>query len=244
MKACAKTDVGKKRSMNQDFFYCSTESVGSFQNLFIVADGMGGHKAGDHASKLCVEEVVRSVKDSSHTTPVSVFTEAVDAANLAVYEEAAEHIEYEGMGTTFVSCTIEGDIMYVANIGDSRLYLLRNHLEQITEDHSLVGELVKNGRLTESEARFHPQKNIITRALGTDDEVSADYFEKKLEQGDKLLLCSDGLSNMMDNEEMEYILRHSKSVEAATEALIDKANKNGGEDNITAVVVEIDELAG
>lgn len=239
MKAYAKTDVGKKRSMNQDFLYCGENPTGSFQNLFIVADGMGGHKAGDHASSLCVDTVVSSVEHSVHTTPVSIYAEAIEAANLAVYEEAMNHFEYEGMGTTFVSCTIADHVMYVANIGDSRLYLLRKHLEQITEDHSLVSELVKNGKLTENEARMHPQKNIITRALGTDDEVSADYFEKQLESGDKILLCSDGLSNMVDNEEIEYILRHSDSVKKATNALVDKANQNGGEDNISVIVIEI-----
>ena len=240
MKACAKTDIGKKRSMNQDFLYCETEPVGSFQNLFIVADGMGGHRAGDHASKMCVEEVVRSVEETTYETPVTVYTEAIDAANSAVYKEALEHVEYAGMGTTFVSCTIAGNMMYAANIGDSRLYLLREHISQITEDHSLVEELVKNGRLTESQARIHPQKNIITRALGTDEQVSADFFEKQLEHGDILLLCSDGLSNMVDNEEIEYVLRHSRNIEAATAALVDKANKNGGEDNISLVVIEIE----
>ncbi|MBR1740644.1 MAG: Stp1/IreP family PP2C-type Ser/Thr phosphatase [Lachnospiraceae bacterium] len=240
MKAYAKTDVGKKRTMNQDFLFCSTEAVGSFQNLFIVADGMGGHKAGDHASKLCVEEVVKTIRDSEHKTPITIYTQAVDTANSRVYEEAEEYIEYEGMGTTFVSCTIDRGTMYAANIGDSRLYLLRGHIEQITEDHSLVYELVKNGRITESEARFHPQKNIITRALGTDEEVSADYYEKKLEVGDIVLLCSDGLSNMLDNEEMEYVLKHSKNIEAATETLVDKANKNGGEDNISVIVIKIE----
>ena len=240
MKAYARTDVGKKRSMNQDFLFCSTEAVGSFQNLFIVADGMGGHKAGDHASKLCVQEVVSTIKASRHKTPVTIYTQAIDAANRSVYGEAEEYLEYEGMGTTFVSCTINDGIMYAANIGDSRLYLLRGHLEQITEDHSLVGELVKNGRITESEARSHPQKNIITRALGTDEEVCADYYEKRLETGDIILLCSDGLSNMLDNEEVEYVLKHSKNIETATETLVEKANKNGGEDNISVVVIKIE----
>ena len=239
MRAYAKTDIGKKRSMNQDFLYCSTEPVGSFQNLFIVADGMGGHRAGDHASKLCVEEVVRSIRASSYETPVTIYTEAVNAANSAVYKEASEYMEYAGMGTTFVSCMIDKNTMYAANIGDSRLYLLRDHIRQITEDHSLVEELVKNGRLTESQARIHPQKNIITRALGTDERVNADFFEKQLNSGDIILLCSDGLSNMVDNEEMEYVLRHSKNLDIATTSLVEKANKNGGEDNISLIVIEI-----
>ena len=239
MKAYAKTDVGRKRSMNQDYFYSNENAVGSFRNLFIVADGMGGHKAGDHASRLCVEQIVESVKGTKHTTPVSIFEEAVSRANAAIYEESVKHIEFEGMGTTMVACTFQEDMMYVANIGDSRLYLMREKMVQITDDHSLVEELVKNGNLTESEARVHPQKNIITRALGTENLVSADYFEVSVRPGDMILLCSDGLSNMLDDDDMEYILMHSDTLEKAGDALISQANKNGGEDNITAVLVKI-----
>lgn len=239
MNAYAKTDVGRKRSMNQDYFYSSEDAVGSFQNLFIVADGMGGHKAGDHASKLCVEQVVASVKETKHTTPVTIFEEAVNRANAAIYEESGKHIEYEGMGTTMVACTCQEDMLYVANIGDSRLYLIRDKMKQITDDHSLVEELVKNGNLTESEARVHPQKNIITRALGTENQVNADYFEVPIKPGDIILMCSDGLSNMLDDDDMEYILKHSETLEQAGEALISKANQNGGEDNITAVLVKM-----
>ncbi len=240
MKAYAKTDVGSKRSMNQDFLYCSENAVGSFQNLFIVADGMGGHKAGDHASKLCVLSMVESIKESSHKTPVSVFEEAVNVANSKIYQEAKENVAFEGMGTTMVACTLVGDTMYVANIGDSRLYLLRETISQITDDHSLVEELVKKGNLTESEARVHPQKNIITRALGTDVQVSADYFEVPVQAGDTILLCSDGLSNMLDDDDLEYIIKHSDSLEKAGAQLIEQANQNGGDDNITAVLVRVE----
>lgn len=138
MKAYAKTDIGSKRSMNQDYMYCNTEPVGSFQNLLIVADGMGGHRAGDYASRLCVETMVQSLEKSAHKTPVSLFEEAVTAANKAVFEESASHVEYEGMGTTVVACTLEENTLYIANIGDSRLYLIRDGIEQITDDHSLV----------------------------------------------------------------------------------------------------------
>ena len=239
MKAYAKTDVGSKRSMNQDFLYCSENAVGSFQNLFIVADGMGGHKAGDHASKLCVLSMVESIKESSHKTPVSVFEEAVNVANSKIYQEAKENVAFEGMGTTMVACTLVGDTMYVANIGDSRLYLLRETISQITDDHSLVEELVKKGNLTESEARVHPQKNIITRALGIDEMVQADYFELQVQEGDVILLCSDGLTNMVEDEEIEYIIHHAGSLEEAGDKLIDQANYNGGSDNITAVLVQV-----
>lgn len=240
MKAYAKTDVGSKRSMNQDFLYCSENAVGSFQNLFIVADGMGGHKAGDHASKLCVSSMVEAIEKSVHKTPVSIFEEAVDVANSRIYQEAQENVVFEGMGTTMVACTLVGNTMYVANIGDSRLYLLRETISQITDDHSLVEELVKKGNLTESEARVHPQKNIITRALGTDVQVSADYFEVPVQAGDTILLCSDGLSNMLDDEDLEYIIKRSDTLEEAGALLIAQANQNGGDDNITAVLVRVE----
>jgi protein phosphatase len=225
--------------MNQDSMFCCDSAVGSFQNLFIVADGMGGHKAGDYASRLCIESMVSQIKESASNTPVTIFQEAITFANRAVYEASQEDKEYEGMGTTMVACTLQGDTLYVANIGDSRLYLLRDELEQITTDHSLVEEMVKIGNITEREARVHPQKNIITRALGIDDEVQADYFELQVAPSDVILLCSDGLTNMVEDDEIEYIIRKGESLQQAGEALIERANLNGGSDNITAVLVEI-----
>lgn len=239
MRAIARTDIGSKRSMNQDFMYCSEGSVGSFRNLLIVADGMGGHRAGDYASKLCVERMVQSIQQSEYKTPVSMLEEAVHAANEAVYKEAKEKEEYEGMGTTVVACTVQENTMYVANIGDSRLYLIRDEIQQITDDHSLVEEMVKQGNITESEARIHPQKNIITRALGIDENVQADYFEIEVQKEDIVLLCSDGLSNMIEDEDMEYIVRHSDSLEEAVDTLVNTANENGGNDNITVVLAEV-----
>lgn len=239
MKAYAKTDIGSKRSMNQDYMYCNTEPVGGFQNLLIVADGMGGHRAGDYASRLCVETMVQSLEKSAHKTPVSLFEEAVTAANKAVFEESASHVEYEGMGTTVVACTLEENTLYITNIGDSRLYLIRDGIEQITDDHSLVEEMVKQGNITESEARIHPQKNIITRALGINEEVQADFFEIDVEQGDVIMLCSDGLSNMIEDEDMEYIVKNSDTLQTAAESLVARANENGGNDNITVVLAEV-----
>lgn len=138
-----------------------------------------------------------------------------------------------------VACTLQEETLYVANIGDSRLYLLRDELQQITTDHSLVEEMVKIGNITESEARVHPQKNIITRALGIDEMVQADYFELQVQEGDVILLCSDGLTNMVEDEEIEYIIHHAGSLEEAGDKLIDQANYNGGSDNITAVLVQV-----
>lgn len=239
MKSFSKTDVGVRRTMNQDSMFCSDSPVGSFLNLFIVADGMGGHKAGDYASRLCIESMAKQVRESASKTPVTIFEEAITYANHVVYEAAQEDMEYEGMGTTMVACTLQGDTLYVANIGDSRLYLMRDELQQITTDHSLVEEMVKIGNITESEARVHPQKNIITRALGIDEKVQADYFELQVRQGDIILLCSDGLTNMVEDDEIEYTIRHVESLEEIGNILIDKANINGGSDNITAVLVQI-----
>ena len=239
MKAYAKTDIGKKRSMNQDYFYCSNNPVGSFQNLLIAADGMGGHKAGDHASKLCVENIVKSISSNIHSTPVTVFNEAIMAANKVVYEEARRYPQYEGMGTTVVACTLLDKTLYVANIGDSRLYLISDEIKQVTSDHSLVEEMVKKGDITEREARVHPQKNIITRALGIDDQVHADYFEISVETSDIVLLCTDGLTNMIEDDDIEYIVKHSGSIEKAVNSLVAKANENGGYDNITVILAVV-----
>ena len=239
MKAYSKTDIGSKRTMNQDSVYCNEDSVGSFQNLFIVADGMGGHKAGDYASKLCVEKMVCAIEESKSITPVTILEEAVTEANKCVLEEAKANAEYDGMGTTMVACTLQGNTLYIANIGDSRLYIINDDIKQITKDHSWVEEMVKKGELTESQARIHPQKNIITRALGIDEVVHADYFEINTKPDDKILMCSDGLTNMVEDEDIEYIIRHSSSIEKAVENLVEKANENGGKDNITVILVQI-----
>ena len=239
MTAYSKTDIGSKRTMNQDSVYCNENSVGSFQNLFIVADGMGGHKAGDYASRLCVEKMVYAVEQSKSITPVTILEEAVTEANKGVLEEAKANAEYEGMGTTVVACTLQKDTLYIANIGDSRLYIINDDIKQITKDHSWVEEMVKKGELTESQARIHPQKNIITRALGIDEVVHADYFEIDVKPDDKILMCSDGLTNMVEDEDIEYIIRHSSSIEKAVENLVEKANENGGKDNITVILVQI-----
>lgn len=240
MKSFSVTDIGKKRSVNQDYLYCNENAVGKFPNLFIVADGMGGHRAGDYASRLCVNKVIEAVEASHMVTPVSIFDEAIEFANRAVYGEAADNEEYEGMGTTFVGAVLYDKTLYVANIGDSRLYVLSDKFHQITEDHSLVEEMVKNGEIRKDEARSHPNKNIITRALGTGKTVVADYFELELKEGDIVLLCSDGLTNMVEDEEIAHILRQYKTeLKSAGEKLVMRANEYGGKDNIAIVLVQI-----
>lgn len=240
MKAFSITDVGRKRTMNQDYVFCSENAVGVFPNLFIVADGMGGHKAGDYASKFCVQAVVDSIEKSKLITPIGVLEEAINTANLAVYKEAATNSDLEGMGTTFVSAVIYDKNLYVANIGDSRLYLINDKVSQITEDHSLVEAMVKTGEIEKKDARFHPNKNIITRALGTNRAVTADFFEVLLEDHDIVLLCSDGLTNMLEDEEINEIVKsYSDDIEKAAKMLVEKANENGGKDNIAIIIVQL-----
>lgn len=240
MKSFSITDIGQKRQINQDYLYCNENAVGSFPNLFIVADGMGGHRAGDYASRLCVTKVVDLIASSELTTPVSVFDDAIGYANRVVYGEAGANEEYEGMGTTLVASVIIDGTLYVANIGDSRLYLLRDRLQQITEDHSLVEEMVKNGEIDKEEARSHPNKNIITRALGTSATVVPDYFELEVNEGDIILMCSDGLTNMIEDDEIASIIwQHPKDLPEAGRQLVQKANEYGGKDNIAIVLVQI-----
>jgi protein phosphatase len=239
VKAFSITDIGMQRKVNQDYVYCSEAAVGSLPNLYIVADGMGGHKAGDYASRCCVESMIRSVTSEVLKSPVSILEHAIQNANAYVLEQSKTSKEYEGMGTTVVAATIVDNILHVGNIGDSRLYLIRDKIEQITEDHSLVETMVRTGELMPEDARFHPNKNIITRALGTNKEVKADFFEVKLEKADTILLCSDGLSNMVEDEEIERIVKQMDNIKETSETLVDLANKNGGADNIAIVMVRI-----
>lgn len=239
MKAFSITNIGMQRKVNQDYVYCRKESLGGLPNLFIVADGMGGHKAGDFASRCCVETIVQSVEKDTLRSPVSILEHAIRRSNEAVLAQSQENKELEGMGTTVVVATIVNNILHVGNIGDSRLYVIRDKIKQITEDHSLVETMVRTGEIMPEDAKFHPNKNIITRALGTDKNVKADFFEVELEQEDIVLLCSDGLSNMVDDKEIQRVIQDSRDVKTASEALIELANKNGGADNIGIVMVQI-----
>ena len=213
--------------------------AGKLPNLFIVADGMGGHKAGDLASRFTVETLINNIKNSSSDNPITIINDAIVNANTLLLEKAAESEDYEGMGTTLVVCTIIGESMYVANVGDSRLYLYDGKLSQITRDHSLVEEMVALGKLNRDEARTHKRKNVITRAIGGGKEVMADFFEAELTAGNRIIMCSDGLSNMVDDGEIEQILSLNLPIEDKAKRLIDMANESGGADNIAVVIVEL-----
>ena len=245
MQAAAKTDVGVMRQMNQDFCYANTKSEGLLPNLFIVADGMGGHNAGDFASRFCVEKFVELVTKAGPdvVSKLSFLEHAIKETNEQLIIKATENPELEGMGTTFVVATISPDNeMDVLNIGDSRLYLIDNDIRQITEDHSLVMEMVKNGEIKKEEARFHPKKNVVTRAISAIGVVIPDMFRVPVKKGDIILMCSDGLSNMVaDNEIYAIINENRDDLNMAADILIERANRNGGRDNITVVLIKIDD---
>jgi protein phosphatase len=240
MKAIALTNVGNKRSMNQDFYYCSDEPVGILPNLYIVADGMGGHNAGDFASRFSVERFVNLIRESKERTPISAIEAALKTTNEELIAKAKTQREYEGMGTTFVMATLLTDgYLLIANIGDSRLYIVNDRIQQITEDHSLVGEMVRNGELKKDEARFHPQKNVVLRALSTRTVVSPDFYKIRVNRGDYILLCSDGLWEMVEEGELLKLVSEYEDVSDIAEKMVFMANENGGKDNITIILMKV-----
>ncbi len=238
LKIYAKTDIGRKRSMNQDSLLYSEMPLGNLPNLFLVADGMGGHSAGDYASLCTVRTIENEVMLSEDSEPVRILKQAIEAANEEVYKKAGSEPAYNGMGTTVVAGTVIDNILYVANVGDSRLYLVNDDIMQITRDHSLVEEMVSSGEISREEARNHPDKNIITRAIGVIDSVDIDFFEVDLRKGDLILLCSDGLTNMLNDEEILKIINETGDIEESVEKLIKVANHNGGKDNITVILAD------
>ena len=239
MKSYSITDVGQKRTVNQDFVFTSETPVGNLPNLFVVADGMGGHKAGDFASSYAVEVLLSTIREDENSNPVKIIRAALENANTQLLREASDNETMSGMGTTMVLVTIVGHYAYVANVGDSRLYLVdENKISQITKDHSLVEEMVRMGEISRDDARNHPDKNIITRALGAGRDVDVDFFDIRLTPGDILLLCSDGLSNMVPDEDIRQVIRTSETLEETGRRLVSMANDNGGRDNIAVVLVE------
>lgn len=238
MKTFSMTDTGILRDMNQDYFFVSETPVGNLPNLFIVADGMGGHKAGEYASRYTIERIVASVLRNSGKEPVIILRDAIVKANELLIRESREDETKRGMGTTIVIATIYENHMYVANVGDSRLYVISEEITQITRDHSYVEEMVRRGTVDKEKARLHPDKNIITRAIGAADTVNPDFFEVDLQSVDSILLCTDGLTNMVSDEEIKKIVTRALSVQEQAETLIQRANQNGGRDNITVVIVK------
>ena len=244
MRTFSMTDVGKIRQVNQDYIFTSENPVGKLPNLFIVADGMGGHNAGDFASRYTVETVGDAIKNSDETETIAIIRGAIEETNRKLIEKANEDVRLSGMGTTIVLCTIDGDEACVANVGDSRLYLLGDKITQITKDHSLVEEMVRMGELEPESARVHPNKNIITRAIGAVDEVAVDFFTLQLQKNNRILLCSDGLTNMVEDNEIQMIVDRQEDLVDGVQQLIACANNNGGKDNIAVILIEpfVDEV--
>lgn len=225
------SDVGHIRSGNEDAYLVSPP-------LFAVADGLGGHSAGEVASSIAVE----TLQDSApRRVDAKALARAVREANTAVIAAAEDGRGRTGMGTTLTAAMIEGTHVVVAHVGDSRAYLLHlGELQQITEDHSMVADMVRRGTLTAEESRHHPNRSVITRALGSDPNLLVDAFEVEAAPGDRLLLCTDGLTGMIEDDLIEKILAGSRTPQLAVERLIGYANDAGGQDNITAVVVDIE----
>lgn len=245
MKAYGMTDIGKNRVVNQDNIYVSTTPVGNLPNLFVVADGMGGHRAGDYASRYATDAVVESITNNAETDIKKIITKAVEDANSLVFKKSEENEDFRGMGTTLVIAAISGDELTVANVGDSRLYLIEGSIiKQLTQDHSLVAEMVRMGQIDEQEARRRPDKNIITRAIGISDVIHADFFKSKVRDNEYVLLCSDGLSNMLEDSEMLSAVTGSDPIEKKTSMLIDLANQKGGKDNISVIIIEPEDEVG
>ncbi len=240
LRAFSITDIGRKRKLNQDYVFASEKPLGNLPNVFIVADGMGGHNAGDYASKYAVETMKEEIERSFEKSPVKILGMAIETANDHIRKKAGEEEALSGMGTTVVAATCLGDkYLEVANVGDSRLYVVNDRkIEQITRDHSLVEEMVRLGGIDRASARSHPDKNIITRAVGAKDRVDVDFFHVELEPGDIVLMCSDGLTNMLEDKEIHMILSREVSVEERAEELVEAANQNGGKDNIAVIIVE------
>lgn len=237
LSTCSKTDIGRKRSLNQDCVYSCNVPIGSLDNLFIVADGMGGHKAGDYASAYTVNAIEREVEMSEDQQPVKILNNAVRCANREIFEKARAEEDFAGMGTTVVVATVTDNVLVVGNVGDSRLYVISDTIKQVTKDHSLVEEMIKVGEIKREDARLHPDKNIITRAVGAEADVIVDFFEVELNDRDVVLMCSDGLTNMVPDEEILSIVKSKNDVKDIADELVSIANHNGGKDNIGVVVL-------
>lgn len=241
IKAWGITDRGAVRQQNQDAYYLDT--LTDEQVLCVVCDGMGGALAGNVASRLAVETFVENLRLGVETCPEPMVQEllskAVTLANQAVYRRATTDLECRGMGTTLVAALARGRTVHILNIGDSRCYHVTGEgISKVTRDHSVVEDLVERGKLTPEAARTHPQKNLITRALGAEEYVPADYYQVQMGEGDAILLCSDGLSNMVSDQEILYEILHGGECESCCQRLLNIALSRGAPDNVTAILMQ------
>ena len=241
IKAYAKSDVGKVREMNQDYYYISN-SLDEVQ-LYILADGMGGYNGGEIASKIVVETAKNYMENNfkeiekDRDSIIQLLGSSMEYANMVVYEKSQEKPELHGMGTTLEICLIYNNKVYIGHIGDSRIYRIRKEfIRKLTQDHSYVQKLVKEGKITKEQAEVHPQKNMLTRALGCNAFVEPDVMVKGFLKDDILVMCSDGLTNMVKTEIIYQ--EASKNIEQAPKELVRIANENGGKDNVTVVIIK------
>lgn len=239
------TNVGKVREVNEDSF--SAIQLDNGVHCLIIADGMGGHKAGQIASGSACSIIADFIKDLSQKQGIDdknakeCLQNAINNANSKLYSDQLVNDELSGMGTTVVATIITDDIIHVCSAGDSRLYVVKDTITQITKDHSYVQDLLDKGLITGEEAETHPNKNIITRAVGTEYSISVDYFDVPRSNVKKLIMCTDGLTNFVKDDEIERILNENTASDA-NRKLIDLANKNGGKDNITIINVDFEEV--
>ncbi|MBR6729275.1 MAG: Stp1/IreP family PP2C-type Ser/Thr phosphatase [Clostridia bacterium] len=240
------TDLGKSRPVNEDGYYISEYSAELDAIYAIVADGMGGHQAGEVASGLALRQMSEVINQGfsggmDEPSIKSLLATAMRRANESIYKMSLSKEGLAGMGTTATLCLVAGETGIVVHVGDSRAYMLRGGiLHQITTDHSLVQELLKSGQITQEEAEHHPQKNVITRALGTEAGVDIDIYEFSVLPGDCILLCTDGLSNLVREQEMQELMEREKDIDSLAKQLVAAANSKGGYDNITAVILKKD----
>ena len=236
----AKTDIGKVREINQDYYYTSEEN--SIPQLCLLADGMGGYKGGEIASKLAVESAKKYIENnfsnnfSDKEEILKLIGNAVEYANMVVYEKSKEVKELEGMGTTLEVCLIYNNKAYIGHVGDSRIYRIRKDvIRKLTKDHSYVQQLVEDKKITREEAKVHPKKNMLTRALGCTPYVEPDLRARNFEKGDIFIMCSDGLTNMVEEKRIYELVK--QDINTATNNLVNEANSAGGYDNITVIII-------
>lgn len=229
----ARTDIGKRRRNNEDAFYANKE-----EGLFIVADGMGGHQAGEVASRIAIEEIKSYLESFDSDITLEVIEKAVEGGNKAIYLKSIESPTLHGMGSTVVVAVIRDGWLLLAHVGDSRAYSLTHEgIKRLTNDHSLIFKLLEEGKISEDEARVHPKSGVILRALGVEKFVDVDV-QKQPYNGETILLCTDGLTDMLRDDEMEEILLSTSNPQQACDILVEKANEVGGKDNITVMVVK------
>lgn len=242
VEVCGLTDIGKIRELNEDSYKIYGFDNNKPLGFCVLADGMGGHNAGEVASKTAVDVIADELMEKLDETDgekinLNIAT-AIDFANSRVYGMSIGNPEQAGMGTTLVVAYVSDDVVRIANIGDSRAYVVTpKKIQKLTVDHSVVEQLVQSGTITPREARKHPDKNIITRALGTEEFVDADFYEYKPRDGEVILLCSDGLSEMLFDKDIKETVNKNESIESIVEELVAAANNKGGTDNITVVAI-------